>query len=123
MTPSQPYEARWTITALTDRIYRSKSPSHACADHPFPNRSNFMNDRDDEIEAIMAEEKSRGTRRKRLDTVERSKARETRAALAKALSLGDERILMKILREVGLKDDSPEFVKALQLFRDLASRR
>lgn len=82
-----------------------------------------MNDRDDEIEAIMAEEKSRGTRRKRLDTVERSKARETKAALAKALSLGDERILMKILREVGLKDDSPEFVKALQLFRDLASRR
>lgn len=70
----------------------------------------------------MAEEKSRGAGRKRLDTVERRKVRETKAALAKALASGDERMLMKILREVGLKDDSPEFVKALRLFRDLASR-
>ena len=71
----------------------------------------------------MAEEKSRGVGRKRLDTVERKKARETKAALAKALSWGDERMFMKILREAGLKDDSPEFAKALRLFRDLASRR
>jgi hypothetical protein len=82
-----------------------------------------MNDRDDEIEAIMAEEKSRGAKRKRVDTGARKKAHETKAALARALASGDERKFMTILREVGLKDDSPEFVTALRLFRDLASRR
>jgi hypothetical protein len=30
---------------------------------------------------------------------------------------------MKIMREVGLRDDSPEFVKALKTFREFAGRR
>jgi hypothetical protein len=30
---------------------------------------------------------------------------------------------MKIMREIGLKDDSPEFVRALKAFRDHVGRR
>ena len=30
---------------------------------------------------------------------------------------------MKIMREIGLKDDSPEFLKALNAFREQAGRR
>jgi hypothetical protein len=51
------------------------------------------------------------------------KKSKTKADLAKVLASGDERTFMKILREIGLKDDSPEFGKALKAFRDLASRR
>jgi hypothetical protein len=30
---------------------------------------------------------------------------------------------MKIMREIGLKDDAPEFLKALKAFREQAGRR
>lgn len=82
-----------------------------------------MSDKDDEIQSILAEEKSRGVRRKRVDTEERRKNQKTKADLAKVLASGDERAFMKILREIGLRDDSPEFLRALKAFRDLAGRR
>ena len=82
-----------------------------------------MSDKDDEIQSILAEEKSRGVRRKRVDTEERRKNQKTKADLAKVLASGDERAFMKILREIGLRDDSPEFLMALKAFRDLAGRR
>jgi hypothetical protein len=43
--------------------------------------------------------------------------------LARVLASGDERAFMKIMREIGLKDDAPEFLKALKTFREHASRR
>jgi hypothetical protein len=39
------------------------------------------------------------------------------------LASGDERAFMKIMREIGLKDDSPEFAKALKTFRDHVGHR
>lgn len=78
---------------------------------------------EDEIRSVFREEKSRGIRRKRVDTEERKKAQKTKADLARALALGDERTFMKIMREIGLKDDSPEFSKALKAFRDHVGRR
>jgi hypothetical protein len=78
---------------------------------------------EDEIKSIMREEESRGVRRKRVDTEERKKIQKTKADLARALASGDERAFMKIMREIGLKDDSPEFLKALTVFRDHADRR
>ena len=78
---------------------------------------------EDEIQSIMREEKSRGVRRKRVDTDERKKSQKTRADLARVLASGDERAFMKIMREIGLKDDSPEFLKALRTFREHVGRR
>jgi hypothetical protein len=78
---------------------------------------------DDEIQSIMAEEKNRGTRRKRFDTEERRKAQKTKADLARVIASGDERAFMKIMREIGLKDDSPEFLNALRIFREHVGRR
>jgi len=44
-----------------------------------------------DIDDVMAEEKSRGSRRKRLDRTEIEKQRETRSDLARVLRAGDER--------------------------------
>ena len=74
-------------------------------------------DDDDEefqFQSIMAEERNRGVRRKRHDSEERRKTQKTKADLARVLAAGDERAFMKIMREIGLKDDSPEFLKALK---------
>jgi hypothetical protein len=78
---------------------------------------------EDEIQSIIREEKSRGVRRKRVDTEERKKTQKTKANLARVLASGDEREFMKLMREIGLKDDSPEFLKALKVFRDHVGRR
>ena len=78
---------------------------------------------EDEIQSIIREEKGRGIRRKRVDTEERKKTQRTKADLARVLASGDERAFMKIMREIGLKDDSPEFVKALRTFREHVGRR
>lgn len=78
---------------------------------------------EDEIQSIIREEKSRGVRRKRVDTEERKKTQATKANLARVLASGDEREFMKLMREIGLNDDSPEFLKALKAFRDHVGRR
>jgi hypothetical protein len=78
---------------------------------------------DEEIRSIMQEEKSRGVRRKRVDTEERKKIQKTKTHLARVLAEGDERAFMKIMREIGLKDDSPEFLNALKTFREHFGRR
>jgi hypothetical protein len=78
---------------------------------------------DEDIRQVMEEEKRRGVRRKRLDTEERRKAKKTKLDLARVLASGDERGFMKIMREIGLKDDSSEFLKALKVFREQAGRR
>jgi hypothetical protein len=62
-------------------------------------------------------------RGKRVDSEGRKRAQKTKADLARVLASGDERQFMKIMREIGLRDDSPEFVKALKTFREFAERR
>ena len=78
---------------------------------------------DEDIRQVMEEEKRRGVRRKRLDTAQRRKVEKTKLDLAKVLASGDERALMKIMREIGLKDDSPEFAKALKAFHEQTGQR
>jgi hypothetical protein len=78
---------------------------------------------EDEIQSVMREEKSRGVRRRRIDSEERKKTQKTKADLVRVLAAGDERAFMKIMREIGLKDDSPEFLKALMTFREHVGRR
>jgi len=78
---------------------------------------------DEDIRFVMEEEKSRGVRRKRLDTEQRRKTQKTKLDLVRVLASGDERAFLKIMREIGLKDDSPEFLKALKAFRDHVARR
>jgi hypothetical protein len=78
---------------------------------------------DEDIRRVMEEEKRRGVRRKRLDTEQRRKVEKTKLDLARVLASGDEREFMKIMREIGLKDDAPEFLKALKVFREQAGRR
>ena len=78
---------------------------------------------EDEIKSIIKEETSRGIRRRRIDTEERKKTQKTKADITRVLASGDEREFMQIMREIGLKDDSPEFLKALKAFRDHRGRR
>ena len=78
---------------------------------------------DEDIRFVMEAEKHRGVRRKHLDTEQRRKAEKTKLDLARVLASGDERAFMKIMREIRLKDDSAEFLKALETFRDHAGRR
>ena len=59
---------------------------------------------EDEIQSIMKEEKSRGVRRKRVDTEERKKTQKTKADIAKVMASGDEREFMKIMREIGIDE-------------------
>jgi hypothetical protein len=78
---------------------------------------------DEDIRRVMEEEKRRGVRQKRLDTEQRRKVEKTKLDLARVLASRDEREFMKIMREIGLKDDAPEFLKALKVFREQAGRR
>jgi hypothetical protein len=71
-----------------------------------------------DIADVIAEERSRGSRRKRLDRAEIEKQRKTRADLARVLRTGDERGFLDIMRALGLKDGSPEFARALKAFRE-----
>jgi hypothetical protein len=78
---------------------------------------------DDDIRDVMAEERSRGITRKKIDVDQRRKSSQTKRELAKVLKLGDEIAFMKILRENDLKDGTPDFEKALKAFRAALGRR
>ena len=70
---------------------------------------------EEDIRDVRREEESRG--RRPVDIKARRQTARLRADLHKALKAGDERAFLKILREAGLKDGTPEFVEALKLFR------
>jgi hypothetical protein len=72
---------------------------------------------DDEIKDVMAEERSRGVTRKKIDVAERRKRDQVKRNLADVLASGDEIALMKILRATGLKDGTPQFENAVKAFR------
>ncbi len=81
------------------------------------------NENDQDLADVMAEEKSRGTRRRPVDTEERKRTEKRRRQIAKALREGDERRFLMALRESGMKDESPDFVKAVGLFREALRKR
>ncbi len=78
---------------------------------------NERSENDKDLADVMAEEKSRGRRRRPIDPKTRRKIEKTRQDLVRAFQAGDERKFLKILRDAGMKDELPEFVRAVELFR------
>jgi hypothetical protein len=75
-----------------------------------------MNDDiDRDVSDVMREETSRG--RRRVDTAKREQRRDLLAYIRKAIDLGDERLFLTAVRKAGLKDGTPGFREALELFR------
>ena len=70
-----------------------------------------------EIKDVMAEERSRGAGRKKIDSDARRKREQTKKDLARVPASGDEVEFMRILRGIGVKDGTPEFANALKSFR------
>jgi 23S rRNA pseudoU1915 N3-methylase RlmH len=81
------------------------------------------NENDKDLADVMAEEKSRGRRRRPVDTEARKRTEKRRRQIAKALQEGDERRFLTALRESGMKDESPEFANAVGLFREALRKR
>jgi hypothetical protein len=72
---------------------------------------------DDDLRDVMAEERSRGVKRKKIDAEQRRKRDQVKRDLADVLASGDEIAFMKILRATGLKDGTPQFENAVKAFR------
>ena len=77
---------------------------------------------EEDVREVRAEEERRGRSRRPVDTEAKKKARRLRNDLENVLRTGDERRFLMILREAGLKDGTPEFAKALKLFREESGR-
>jgi len=78
---------------------------------------------DDDLQDVLAEERSRGSRRKKLDTEEKNRAARLRADILGAYRNNDEVGFKIALLAAGWSEDSPEFAGALRKFRDAVSRR
>jgi hypothetical protein len=78
---------------------------------------------DDDLQDVRAEELSRGSRRRKLDTNEKRRANRLRQDILQAYRSGDETGFKIALLAGGWNEDSPEFADALKKFRDAVSRR
>jgi len=78
---------------------------------------------DNDLRDVQAEERSRGTRRRKLDTQERNRAARLRQDILRAYQEGDEVGFKIALLAAGWQEDSTEFGAALRKFRDAVSRR
>jgi hypothetical protein len=78
--------------------------------------------KDQDIGDVFAEERSRGRRRRPLDVEQRRLQARVRREAVKALREKDERSFTALLRQAGIRDESPEFAAALKLFRELCAR-
>ena len=78
---------------------------------------NDPNQLEKELADVIAEEKSRGGRRRPVDAELRRRLKRLRADLIRALHARDEREFLRLLRESGWKDETPEFANALKHFR------
>jgi hypothetical protein len=75
-----------------------------------------------DLRDVQAEERSRGVRRRKLDTSERREAARLRQNTLKACRDRDETALKIALLGAGWSEESPEFAEALRKFRDVISR-
>lgn len=82
----------------------------------------MADEQNDDFRDVQAEERSRGTRRRKLDTEERRKAARLRQDILKAYRERDEIALKIALLAAGWSEESPEFAEALRKFRDAISR-
>ena len=78
---------------------------------------------DEDIKDVMAEEKSRGTKRRPVDSTERRERRLLEADLLRALSEGDFHAYVQQLEKAGLRDGTPEYANALKIFHSWPGRR
>lgn len=74
---------------------------------------------EEDLRDVMEEEKSRGRRRPTEAAARRERARLLRG-FRELLALDDERAFCAAIRELGLKDGSPEFREALRIWREHA---
>ncbi len=75
----------------------------------------------EELRDLMAEERSRGTKRpRRARHIEADRL--IVAGVAKAIGQRDVRPLLDALRKAGWKDDSPEFLRAVKSFEEALSQ-
>jgi hypothetical protein len=82
------------------------------------------NDSDDrDLQDVMAEEKSRGTRRRTVDTAERKKQLRLERDALRAIRSGDLHAYVRMLHEAGMKDGSPEYANALKIFHSFRDQR
>ncbi|HEV8384618.1 MAG TPA: hypothetical protein VGQ11_07080 [Candidatus Acidoferrales bacterium] len=70
---------------------------------------------DDDIREVMKAEQSRG--RRPIDIDARRERDELRKILRELLKAGDEQGFMQAMRAYGWSDDSPEFQRALKIWR------
>ena len=76
---------------------------------------------EDDVDDVMREERSRGRRPVDMDV---RRERETlRKGFREILQLGDEAMLREAMRALGLDDQSPEFSRALDVWRRERGRR
>jgi hypothetical protein len=78
---------------------------------------------DQDLQDVIAEEKSRGTRRRPVDTAEKKKQQRLRNDALRALKSGDLHAYVRMLHESGMKDGSPEYANALKVFHSFHGRR
>jgi hypothetical protein len=79
-------------------------------------------DPDQDLSEVLAEERSRGSRRKRIDTQERKKRQRLRFDILEAYRRSDEQAFRRALLEVGWDEASSVFSNALAKFRDAIRR-
>jgi hypothetical protein len=82
----------------------------------------MVDEQNDDLRDVQAEERSRGLRRRKLDTGERRETARLRQDVLKACRDRDEMALKIALLGAGWNEESPEFAEALRKFRDVISR-
>jgi hypothetical protein len=82
----------------------------------------MVDDQNEDLRDVLAEEQSRGTRRKKFDAEERRKGHLLRQGVLKAYHDRDEVALKVALLAAGLTEDSPRFAELLKNFRAAISR-
>jgi hypothetical protein len=78
--------------------------------------------KNDDLRDVLAEEQSRGSRRRKVDTKEKRRAARLRQDILQAYRNRDETGFKIALLAGGWSEDSPEFAAALKKFRDAVSR-
>lgn len=82
----------------------------------------MVDEQNDDLQDVQAEEQSRGRRRRRLDTEQRRRVGRLRQDVLKAYRDRDEVALKIALLAAGWAEESPEFAEALRKSRDATSR-
>jgi hypothetical protein len=79
--------------------------------------------KEQDLQDVMAEEKSRGTRRRAVDTAARKRQLQLEKDALRAIKSGDLHAYVRMLHEAGMKDDSPEYANALKIFHSFHGPR